>query len=175
MAQLVLSKVPQGTVSLGGWSYRGVVAVEAAKVLKTTAPAVEVDALLLFDSPLILEPEAKDNGIDATPVAVAAAGGLEGVQAAAEEHFAHCTRLLRARRQDWGQDPSYEAVCQRALHVVAGQGSALLGAPDVLLSHFTATEGVHSAHVVERATHWDLLSNADFRGEVAASVAEQRV
>ena len=29
MAQLVLSKVPQGTVSLGGWSYGGVVAVEA--------------------------------------------------------------------------------------------------------------------------------------------------
>jgi len=136
-------------VSLGGWSYGGVVALEAARLL--VSRGFSVQNLVIVDSPLKVRPALHKQNAPEMQIE-----GLSSEESAlAQQHFASCTTLLQGRNEEWGQQGHLLGLCDRIVHVIAGVESALLSEFD--LGHVSTTGQAQSV-VINGASHWDILS-----------------
>lgn len=94
-------------ITLGGWSYGGVVASAVAKLLNQQGSRIRVKALVLFDAPLRaprkVHSSSDSEGVSSTAPAVVsptdASSGSGGaafdLQARTQAHFRSCTDLLQ--------------------------------------------------------------------------------
>lgn len=178
--------LPPTSCLLGGWSYGGVVAAEAARVLRELETAVTVERVLLLDAPIApedrladIEPVAEEELATLGDAALApkstdragegAAGSAPGTSSLppanadaatrAAEHFAHCTLLLRAF-----EGPEVGGLDVPILSLVPPGGAAC----HVSVKRFTTAEC--EERVLPRGTHWSVVSEGG-GADVAAACA----
>jgi thioesterase domain-containing protein len=169
--EAIASTHSKRAVTLGGWSYGGVVASAVAKLLAQRGSKVEVRSLVLFDAPLRAprKPTASGDGVDQNSEGVsgtapavinpAGAGGQAALdlEARTQAHFRACTDLLQ--RFYASQQPQQEAPAQLQCSVC-----------DVRPEHTDYDCGVQAAQelttgavrrVTVPGTHWTMLFNSN--------------
>eukprot|EP00656_Telonema_subtile_P027448 TRINITY_DN2953_c0_g1_i5.p1 TRINITY_DN2953_c0_g1~~TRINITY_DN2953_c0_g1_i5.p1 ORF type:complete len:1193 (+),score=312.71 TRINITY_DN2953_c0_g1_i5:116-3694(+) len=136
-----------GGVTLGGWSYGGVVAYEAAKLLSTAG--VLVSGLHLFDAPIV--PAVEDSNVE----------GLPAVLTTQEEqaHFTNCVRLLNRYHSAPASAGSSALHGVHITNLVSSNGSKVDKSFDVA----QLTTGGCRTEVVDNTTHWDIVSSVEVR------------
>jgi thioesterase domain-containing protein len=171
LVEAIASTHNKRAVTLGGWSYGGVVASGVAKLLAQRRSKVEVGSLVLFDAPLRAprKPTASGDGVDQNSEGVsgtapavinpAGAGGQAALdlEAHTQAHFRACTDLLQ--RFYASQQPQQEAPAQLQCSVC-----------DVRPEHTDYDCGVQAAQelttgavrrVTVPGTHWTMLFNSN--------------
>jgi hypothetical protein len=158
VSQLVVAGVVNDNIShvvLGGWSYGGVVAFEAAKMLSDAG--VSVPRLHLFDAPIVpaaAHSDAADVDLDGTPLV------LSSVEEKA--HFTNCVRLL---------EKYHQAIPTTQLSGVAIHNclSSSFTKVDGSFDFRQLTSGQTTTEIVPDSTHWDIVDRVTLLADDSSS------
>ena len=163
------------SVTLGGWSYGGVVSIALAPLLE--AAGIHVRAAIMLDSPLgqcrhqrALVSDGNDMFSHEEDAVAALVSGLEKhgksglISGRALEHFKHCTTLL----DSFDESKLPQLQCPLVdIRPVGGSDCDFMGGLHAAGAEALTSKGLYR-HVAE-GTHWTLLDGKD-RINLLASV-----
>lgn len=109
LVQQIMEELKAQSLTLGGWSYGGVVATAVAKLASLGRESWKLDAIVLFDSPLREPKKLHDAPITQKDSLIQVSAedndpkedhyGVFDLNARTSAHFASCTGLLRLHHQ----------------------------------------------------------------------------